>query len=262
MTNNQTLDILLDVYAYNHAFRIAKTLPNIPKTALYLLEMLKERRELNLAFLAEHAAENRTIEDQYHCSLWLNQSLEDEQIANYILDLEVKVKNGAIIDFVRSVSPILYRLFRRLITSEIPNFKAYIFDTKNDQYDTWHFQAMLESDHEVFKAYLSQKQSRNVTTKSLADMLTLTSLPREIKDLVFLLRHFEKAVRNPLAHLIKPFDEEELHRTTHFSSQAFLENIITLATFSGVIYRCEPFYFDDMNAIIKKELSLWRQSIV
>lgn len=54
--------------------------------------MLKERRELNLAFLAEHAAENRTIEDQYHCSLWLNQSLEDEQIANYILDLEVKVK--------------------------------------------------------------------------------------------------------------------------------------------------------------------------
>lgn len=140
MTNNQTLDILLDVYAYNHAFRIAKALPNIPKTALYLLEMLKERRELNLAFLAEHAAENRTIEDQYHCSLWLNQSLEDEQIANYILDLEVKVKNGAIIDFVRSVSPILYRLFLRLITSEIPNFKAYIFDTKNDQYDTWHFQ--------------------------------------------------------------------------------------------------------------------------
>lgn len=121
---------------------------------------------------------------------------------------------------------------------------------------------MLESDHEVFKAYLSQKQSRNVTTKSLADVLTLTSLPQEIKDLVFLLRHFEKAVRNPLAHLIKPFDEEELHRTTHFSSQAFLENIITLATFSGVIYRCEPFYFDDMNAIIKKELSLWRQSIV
>lgn len=41
MTNNQTLDILLDVYAYNHVFRIAKALPNIPKTVLYLLEMLK-----------------------------------------------------------------------------------------------------------------------------------------------------------------------------------------------------------------------------
>ncbi|MDW7798078.1 LytR family transcriptional regulator [Streptococcus canis] len=254
MTNNQTIDILLDVYAYNHAFRIVKALPNIPKTALYLLEMLKERRELNLAFLSEHAAENRAIEDQYHCSLWLNQSLEDEQIANYILDLEVKVKNGAIIDFVRSVSPILYRLFLRLIASEIPQFRTYVIDSKNDQYDIWDFQAMQEANHDVFKAYLSHKQSRNVTTKSLADMLTLTSLPQEIKDLVLSLRIFEKSVRNPLAHLIKPFDEEELYRTTHFSSQTFLENIIALATFSGVDYRREPFYFDQMNTIIKAEL--------
>ena len=77
-----------------------------------------------------------------------------------------------------------------------------------------------------------------------------------------MLRHFEKAVRNPLAHLIKPFDEEELHRTTHFSSQAFWKTLSPWRLFSGVIYRREPFYFDDMNAIIKKELSLWRQSIV
>lgn len=256
MINTQTIDILLDAYAYNHAFKIAQTLSDFPKPALYLLEMLKERRELNLNFLSEHQAENQTIEKNYGLSVWLNQTLEEEQIANYILDLEVKVKNGAIIDFVRSVSPILYRLFLRLIEAEIPNIKRYIFDTKNDQYDTWHFQAMLESEHEVFKTYLSQRQSRNVTTKSLADLLALTHLPQEIKDLVLSLRTFEKSVRNPLAHLIKPFDEEELHRTTHFSSQAFLENIIALATFSGVNYQSEPFYFDQMNAIIKTELGL------
>lgn len=80
---------------------------------------------------------------------------------------------------------------------------------------------MLESEHEVFKTYLSQRQSRNVTTKSLADLLALTHLPQEIKDLVLSLRTFEKSVRNPLAHLIKPFDEEELHRTTHFLLRLF-----------------------------------------
>ncbi len=37
-----------------------------------------------------------------------------------------------------------------------------------------------------------------------------------------------KVVRNPLAHLIKPFDEEELHRTTGFSSQDFMKNLIDL----------------------------------
>ena len=41
---------------------------------------------------------------------------EEEQLANYIMDLEAKVKNGNIIDFVRSVSPILYRLFLSLVS--------------------------------------------------------------------------------------------------------------------------------------------------
>ncbi len=71
MTDKNTIGILLDVYAYNHAFNIARTLPDFPKQALYLLEMLKERRELNLAYLFEHTLENRQIEGKYHCQLYL-----------------------------------------------------------------------------------------------------------------------------------------------------------------------------------------------
>lgn len=69
MINTQTIDILLDVYAYNHAFKIAQTLSDFPKPALYLLEMLKERRELNLNFLSEHQAENQTIEKLWSVSM-------------------------------------------------------------------------------------------------------------------------------------------------------------------------------------------------
>ncbi|EHI69865.1 CRISPR-associated protein Csm6 [Streptococcus ictaluri 707-05] len=246
----------MDVYAYNHAYKIAKSLPEFPNKALYLIELLKERRELNVSYLFQHNTQNKAIEEAYDINLIMNANPEEEQIANYILDLEVKAKNGDIIDFVRSVSPILYRLFLRLMEKEVPQFKSYIFDAKNDQYDTWNFQAMLDSNLEVFKTYLSQRQSRNVTTRSLADLLVLSNLSEEIKTLVVTLRKFEKSVRNPSAHLIKPFDEEELHRTTHFSSQVFLEGIIRLATFSGVSYQREPFYFDQVNAIIEKELGI------
>ncbi|MCK1219811.1 LytR family transcriptional regulator [Streptococcus uberis] len=250
-----TLHILLDVYAYNHAFRVAKSISQFPSDALFLIELLKERRELNLDFLSQHAKEVADIESQYGISLQVNDSIEEEQLANYIYDLEIKVKNGEIIDFVRSVSPILYRLFLRLIRKQIPNFDHYVRDAKNDQYDTWEFDRMKEAQHPIFESFLGQRQSRNVTTRSLADLLQLSQLPENVKETVRQLRQFEKSVRNPLAHLIKAFDEEELHRTTQFSSLEFLNKIIELATYSGVMYQREPFYFDQINTVIESQFS-------
>lgn len=46
----ETIDILLDVNAYNHAWKIAKQHSDFPAQSRYLLEMLKERRELNVDF--------------------------------------------------------------------------------------------------------------------------------------------------------------------------------------------------------------------
>lgn len=251
----KTLHILLDVYAYNHAFRVAKTIPQFPAEALFLIELLKERRELNLAFQTQHEKEVKSIESKYGLDLQVNDIIEDEQIANYMLDLEVKVRNGEIIDFVRSVSPVLYRLFLKLIKGQIPDFEHYVCDAKNDQYDTWEFERMKGAHKPIFDRFLGQRRSRNITTSSLADLLQLSQLPTSVKETVQELRQFEKSVRNPLAHLIKAFDEEELHRTTQFSSQEFLSQIIALANYSGVTYQREPFYFDQINTIIASQFN-------
>ncbi|KHD43001.1 LytR family transcriptional regulator [Streptococcus hongkongensis] len=253
---NETIGILLDVYAYNHAYHIASKTPNISKDAQFLIALLKERRELNLDFLYSHQADVKRIEETYQFPLVMNSDMVDEQLANYILDLEVKVKNGEIIDFVRSVSPILYRLFLRLVTFQIPDFASYIIDTKNDDYDTWNFDAMYQAHLPIFDLYLAKRQNRNITSRSLTDIIQLSNLPDDIKETVEGLRKFEKSVRNPLAHLIKPFDEEELYRTTRFSSQTFLDNIIDLATYAGVNYQRTPFYFDRLNAIIEEQLDI------
>lgn len=253
---NETIDILLDVYAYSHAFKVASKMTNLSVDALFLIELLKERRELNLEFLYEHEADTKRIEEKYQLPLFMNEDKLDEQLANYILDLEVKVKNGEIIDFVRSVSPILYRLFLRLVKSQVPNLDTFINDAKNEEYDTWNFDAMYQAHLPLFDNYLSKRQSRNITSRSLSDLIQLSDLPTDIKTTVEGLRKFEKSVRNPLAHLIKAFDEEELHRTTQFSSQAFLDKIIELATYAGVDYQRTPFYFDRINTVIEEQLQL------
>lgn len=249
----ETIDILLDVYAYNHAWKIAEQHADFPSTSRYLLEMLKERRELNVDFLFAHQSENKAIWRQYDFDLITNHR-QEEQLANYIMDLEAKIRNGNIIDFVRSVSPILYRLFYRLAKREIPNLEEFIHDAKNDQYDTWLFTEMKQSDYSIFHKYLVIRRDAKVTSRSLAELLQYSQLPDHIKNLITELRQFEKSVRNPLAHLIKPFDEEELHRTTNFSSQAFLDKIIDLAIYAGVKYDAKTFYFDKINEIIKHEL--------
>ena len=246
----ETLNILLNVYAYHHAYQIVKASCEFSTDIIFLLELLKERRELNVNFLFENCARLKELENTYQISL-LDNAYEEELLANYIMDLEAKLRNDNIIDFVRSVSPILYRLFMRLLTSQVPNIDAYIYDAKNDQYDIWEFDKMHRSSNPLVQRFVAKGRDSKVTSKSLVDFIELTDLPEEIKASVLLLRDFEKSVRNPLAHLIKPFDEEELYRTTGFSSKTFLEKIIALAIFSGVVYDSDVFYFDKVNALIK-----------
>lgn len=91
--------------------------------------------ELNVDFAFSHPVENQAILANYGVSLITN-AYEEEQLANYSMDLEAKVKNGNTIDFIRSVSPIPYRLFQRLAKREVPNLENYCHDAKSDQYDT------------------------------------------------------------------------------------------------------------------------------
>lgn len=248
-----TLTVLLDLYAYHQAWKIAEQSKLLSSEAYFLLEMLKERRELNVDYLFEHEKDLRQLEERYQLRL-LSNAYEEELLANYMMDLEAKVKNADIIDFVRAVSPILYRLFLRLAQQKVPDLKQFIHDTKSDQYDSWKFGEMVNSTNPFAQAFVSERRDSKVTSKSLADLIEVTDFSKAIKDTVSQLRQLEKAVRNPLAHLIKPFDEEELHRTTKFSSQIFLEKIIFLAQEAGVIYDTKDFYYDKVNQLIKAQL--------
>ncbi|HFH7383444.1 TPA: LytR family transcriptional regulator [Streptococcus agalactiae] len=247
------LKVLVDQYSYHNAFLLLQKHGPLNSDLLFLLEMMKERRELNIDFLFAHQEQVVILQEKYNIKL-LHNPYDLELLANYIMDLEAKVKNGLIIDFVRSVSPILYRLFMILLAQEVPHLHDYIHNARDDHYDTWKFKELKESNHPVLLAFSERWHDSRLTSKSLAECLQLTDLDEEVKSTIIQLRQFEKSVRNPLAHLIKPFYKQELYRTTQFSSQAFLDQIIFLAKVIGVEYDTVNFHYDTVNKLIIKIL--------
>lgn len=247
------LGTLFEVYAYNHALELVSHKDiSFNEDFLVLLRMMKCRTKLDITPLFEEGKAEH-FKEKYHFRLYHN-DYEEELIANYIMVLEVQLRIGDSIDFVRAVSPIIYRLFFRLVKQKIPNIEDYLFNAKDDRYDTWYLGEMLKSKSFVLRKYASLTNDARVTSKSLQDILSHCDLPYEIREVIEDLRRFEKSVRNPLAHLIKPFDEAKLFSTTRYSSQDFLEKIIDLAIYTGVKYNKQIFYFDRANELLLKLL--------
>ena len=161
------------------------------------------------------------------------------------------MRNEQIIDFVRAVSPAIYRIFMRLIQLKIPDITNYIHNSKESSYDRWKFEDLHASDNPILQEFHSESV---VNSSSLTELIVQLDLPDRVKVASQQLRELERSVRNPLAHLIKPFDEEELHRSTGFSSQDFLKNLIDLASYTGIHYDQAHFYFDQANAVMEELL--------
>ncbi len=237
----------LQTYQYSRALRSAKKQKEVPELVLTLLQLMAERRELNIQPVMNQQLKTEVLEATSFQLFW-HENPEDEQLVNYLYDLEAKLRNEQIIDFIRAVSPAIYRIFMRLIQLKIPEISNYIHNSKESSYDRWKFEDLHASDNPILQQFHSESV---VNSSSLTELILLLDLTDSVKVAAQQLRELEKSVRNPLAHLIKPFDEEELHRTTGFSSQHFMELLVSLAQETGIIYQREPFYFDQANALIE-----------
>ncbi|MCY7147231.1 hypothetical protein MK511_03030 [Streptococcus gordonii] len=238
-------------YDYAYALKLTERAGKSSQSDLVrLLGALAERRELNI-----HSIMNLKLEitgmNPADFQLFCHENEADEQLANYLYDLDAKLRNEQLIDFVRAVSPAIYRIFMRLIRMQLPDIDSYIHNSREASYDRWKFEKMRNSDHPVLQNFHTES---TVNSSSLTELILQLNFPESVKESAGQLRELEKSVRNPLAHLIKPFDEEELHRTTGFSSRHFMELLIYLAQETGIVYQREHFYFDLANEVIESLL--------
>ena len=238
-------------YDYAYAHKLAERAgSSVQFDLVRFLEALAERRELNIQSMMNLKLEI-TGSDLADFQLFCHEDEEDEQLVNYLYDLEAKLINEQLIDFIRAVSPAIYRIFMRLIRMHIPDIDSYIHNSRGASYDRWKFEKMRNSDNPVLQNFHAES---TVNSSSLTELILQLNLSESVKESAQQLRELEKSVRNPLAHLIKPFDEDELHRTTGFSSQHFMELLVDLAQETGIVYQREPFYFDRANTVIESLL--------
>ena len=240
----------LQNYHYSRALRSIKQQEEVPDLLVSLLQLMAERRELNIQPVMNQKLRTELLEATGFQLFW-HEDPEDELLANYLYDLEAKLRNEQIIDFVRAVSPAIYRIFMRLIQLKIPDITNYIYNSKESSYDRWKFESLHASANPILQQVHSESV---VNSSSLTELIVQLDLPDSVKVAAQQLRELEKSVRNPLAHLIKPFDEEELHRTTGFSSQDFMKNLVDLASYTGIHYDQVNFYFDQANAVMEELL--------
>lgn len=238
-------------YDYAYALKLAEQAGKSTQSDLVrLLGALAERRELNIQSIMNLKLEITGM-NPADFQLFCHENEADEQLANYLYDLDAKLRNEQLIDFVRAVSPAIYRIFMRLIRMQLPDIDSYIHNSREASYDRWKFEKMRNSDNPILQNFHTES---TVNSSSLTELILQLDLSESVKKSAGQLRELERSVRNPLAHLIKPFDEEELHRTTGFSSQHFMELLIDLAQETGIVYQKEPFYFDRANAIVESLL--------
>ena len=226
-------------YHYSRALRSLQQKGNVPDLLVSLLQVIAERRELNIQPVMNQQLKTEVLEATGFQLFW-HENPEDEQLVNYLYDLEAKLRNEQIIDFIRAVSPAIYRIFMRLIQLKIPDITNYIHNSKESSYDRWKFESLHASDNPILQQFHSESV---VNSSSLTELIVQLDLPDRVK-----------VGAKPLAHLIKPFDEEELHRSTGFSSQDFLKNLIDLASYTGIHYDQAHFYFDQVNAVMEELL--------
>ena len=238
-------------YDYAYALKLAEQAGKSTQSDLVrLLRALAERRELNIQSIMNLKLEITGM-NPADFQLFCHENEADEQLANYLYDLDAKLRNEQLIDFVRAVSPAIYRIFMRLIRMQLPDIDSYIHNSREASYDRWKFEKMRNSDNPILQNFHTES---TVNSSSLTELILQLGFPESVKESAGQLRELEKSVRNPLAHLIRPFDEEELHRTTGFSSQHFMELLVDLAQETGIVYQREPFYFDRANAIVESLL--------
>lgn len=253
MTNLvQPVSYLLDSYMYKQALNILLQESDVLHPDLiYLLKLLSERRELKLEMSFDEGKVDY-FEQAYQFSLHENTTVEEELLANYLVELEAKSKTGDIIDFCRAVSPLFYRLLERLVLQKVPDLYSVVKKGKGISFDKWETDLLKNHSSQVFKDfYRVNKNQQLVTSDSLVDFVSILDYSDELKEDARVLRQFKKAIRNPLAHLIKPFDEAILARDTGFSSKNFLELLAKLLYHTGVHHQRQPFYFDRANDVVK-----------
>ena len=261
----------INEYDYKAAYNIANRIKeNLGEEAIssYIkgLEAAKYRVDLkfeNVDSLVEKADNAfRPIEDR-----------RARELYEYTLCLDIHVKRGEYINFIRGITPIIVELFEEVLKSEKGiDIRSYCYQDEKDIWrwagSIWHERngrylaarrnicAILEGfDKSIEDILKKNKDELKSDFIKSADLLSLIKvLLKENKDLVKLatkLRDIECGVRNIAAHEIIALDDNMIKERTGFDSLEIMKKIKKLFEYTNFNIKEEYWNsYEEMNKII------------
>lgn len=192
---------LIREYDYHAAHELAAELQDHKKSYMKLIQVA-EKRELLDIDAVEKELETNHLKDLYRLPITEG---EKRDIFEYALVMQIRLRRGEYADFIRSISPILYRLYKRIMEKKLGIcLEEYVKDPEKKA--VWEHKKLkgkeiLKILNEAYKPGGGFRYG-NVYPVHMQKIIQAKSDDEELKKLVDELREAEEKVRNQAAHQI------------------------------------------------------------
>lgn len=243
------------VYDYNAAFSVALTIKEF--VGERLINLLK-------AAVARVRMEHNTVD-----KILSNTNIKFVSVqSNYkpliesILWLQIKVKRGDYVDFVRGITPVMTELFR-LCLKNVCNVDIEKYCKKKQtsiRPDFLDIESVKKIDVDFYnllnQLYNGLFNSTYISSELLCRLICHYSKDNNLTEKIKILNDIDgKSVRHIAAHTLTAITDEWLEEQAGYSSEQILDMIKDVVFISHINNKKELWNsYDDMNEMIKKAL--------
>ena len=184
----------------------------------------------------------------------------DRKLFEYALNMDVRLKRGEYVDFIRAITPLLVDLFELVLKKQCGvdiNDYCEVKKYKKVSRRQWSESKLQKTEVKqvLDKAFQGKFNGTDIYAVHLKYLIDHFSDNSTLKELVEKLRSVEEQIRNDAAHDVISVTEETIIQKTGFTSTKIMQMIQNLFYYTGISVKKEYWKsYDEMNMRILKEI--------
>lgn len=184
----------------------------------------------------------------------------DRKLFEYALNMDVRLKRGEYVDFIRAITPLLVDLFELVLKKQCSvdiNDYCEVKKYKKVSRRQWSESKLQKTEVKqvLDKAFQGKFNGTDIYAVHLKYLIDHFSDNSTLKELVEKLRSVEEQIRNDAAHDVISVTEETIIQKTGFTSTKIMQMIQNLFYYTGISVKKEYWKsYDEMNMRILKEI--------
>ena len=184
----------------------------------------------------------------------------DRKLFEYALNMDIRLKRGEYVDFIRAITPLLVDLFELVLKKQCGvdiNDYCEVKKYKKVSRRQWSESKLQKTEVKqvLDKAFQGKFNGTDIYAVHLKYLIDHFSDNSTLKELVEKLRSVEEQIRNDAAHDVISVTEETIIQKTGFTSTKIMQMIQNIFYYTGISVKKEYWKsYDEMNMRILKEI--------